>query len=254
MKKVVEFIRACPAALAPLKADVSALGTLPTVAFQYCEAVRAASSYGWYVFPPADIVLRWDGNDVLYALENEWVDLKAIHLDQGSVDYWDRHAPDDLIGYSPPFMSHLLIPGVVQIWSGFFVQTAPGWSLIIRDPANIPQSKSFRCFDGIIETDSFAPCPLFMNIQITATDREIFIPRDKPLFQVMPVLRECYQDVALKDHPIIELSVADNDGYEITDAQWDGVRKTLRRIDADEAVSRSGAYGAKVRRRAKRDA
>lgn len=252
MQKIVEFVRACPAALAPLKADPSALGTLPTVAFQYCEAVRTASSYGWYVFPPADIVLRWDGNDVFYAADDEWIELKAIHLDQESVDYWDNHAPEDMKGYAPPFLSHLLIPGVVQIWSGFFVQTAPGWSLMIRDPANFPQSKSFRCFDGVVETDSFAPCPLFMNIQITATDREIVILRDKPLFQVLPILRESYQDAALRDHPIVELDAGGEDGSQITAAHWDGIRSTLRRTDAEDAVSRSGTYGAQVRRRAKR--
>lgn len=252
MEPIIQFYRACPAALPPMRADESALGTLPTVAFQYCEAVRVASSFGWYVFPPADFVLSWDGIDVRYATEDGWELLRSIHLDDESVAYWDDHAPEDLKGYAPPVLSHLLVPGVVQIWSGLFVATAEDWSIFVRSPANFPQSKSFVCFDGLVETDRFKPCPLFINIRLTSTDTEIFIPHDKPLFQVQPIHRQCYDDQALRTPALIEFGAGDDGtpGMSVTD--WDGIRGTLRRIDDPDAARRSGKYGAAVRRRSKR--
>src|ERR671934_152775 len=49
---VVTFYGAVPGIRAPIRADASGLGTLPSRGFQYCEALRTASSFGWYVFPP----------------------------------------------------------------------------------------------------------------------------------------------------------------------------------------------------------
>ena len=51
----VQFYRIIPEAIPPMPADASALGTLPFAAYQYCEAIRTASSFGWYIFPMADI-------------------------------------------------------------------------------------------------------------------------------------------------------------------------------------------------------
>src|SRR5215210_1880558 len=41
----VTFYRAVPGCRAPIRADASVLGTLPSRGFQYCEALRAASSF-----------------------------------------------------------------------------------------------------------------------------------------------------------------------------------------------------------------
>jgi hypothetical protein len=46
------FYRLIEQARAPRRADRSALGTLPTRAYRYCEAITSAASFGWYVFPP----------------------------------------------------------------------------------------------------------------------------------------------------------------------------------------------------------
>ena len=38
----------------------------PSRGFQSCEALRTASSFGWYVFPPLDFTLQWDGSQILW--------------------------------------------------------------------------------------------------------------------------------------------------------------------------------------------
>ena len=51
-ERTVTFYRAIPQSVEPMRADRSALGVIPTAAFQYCEALTSASAFGWYVFPP----------------------------------------------------------------------------------------------------------------------------------------------------------------------------------------------------------
>jgi hypothetical protein len=63
---VVTFYGAVPGIRAPIRADASGLGTLPSRGFQYCEALRTASSFGWYVFPPIDFTLQWDGSQIIW--------------------------------------------------------------------------------------------------------------------------------------------------------------------------------------------
>src|SRR5262245_35652567 len=167
MSNVVMFHRVFPAATPPLRGDKAALGTLPTAAFQYCEAVRTASSYGWYIFPPVDIRLIWNGADVMYSLGDDWQQLTSIALNDEFVEYWDENAPGDLKGYWPPFMTAMFVPGIVQIWSGLLVSTAKDWSVLIGPLSNIRQTKHYHCFEGVVETDTFRPCPLFINIQLS---------------------------------------------------------------------------------------
>src|SRR5262245_44020519 len=130
-ENVVTFHRVFTAAIPPLRADKSALGTLPTAAFQYCEPVRAASGFGWYIFPPLDIQLMWDGVDVYRAEDGRWCQFSSITLNEDFVRYWDSHAPEELKGHSPPFLTNVFVPGIVQIWSGLFLSTAENWSALI---------------------------------------------------------------------------------------------------------------------------
>ncbi len=249
--KVVTFHRVSPAALPPLRADKAALGTMPTAAFQYCEAMRAASSFGWYVFPAQDIQLMWDGVDVFHAVEGQWTRLSSVTLGDEFTEYWDAHAPDDLKGCSPPFLSSLFVPGIVQIWSGLFVSTADQWSLLIGPPANMAQSRGYACYEGIVETDTFRPCPLFVNIRLQTTDKEIHIPRNKPLFQVRPIRQECYADAVFDHHEIDGLAAPSPDADGMSEEDWSGYRTTVRRVDQPDTRRAPGAYGASRRRRQK---
>jgi hypothetical protein len=251
---IVTFHRVFTAATPPLRADKSALGTLPTAAFQYCEPVRAASGFGWYIFPPLDIQLMWDGVDVYRAENGRWCQFSSITLNKDFVGYWDLHAPEDLKGHSPPFLTNVFVPGIVQIWSGLLLSTAENWSAIIGPISNMPQSQNYSCYEGLVETDRFKPCPLFVNIRLLTTDREILIPKTKPLFQVRPIRRECYAEAALQHLELEGLSPRKESRGSMTDEDWTGYRRTVRRVDAPTDQHVPGSYGAGRRRRAKREA
>ncbi len=91
----------------------------------------------------------------------------------------------------------------MQVWSGLFVKAAPGWSLLIRPPVNLPRSQSFECYEGILEADRWFG-PLFINLRLTATDRPIEINHKKPLLQVQPLLRETYSEKNLRAFRIVD--------------------------------------------------
>ena len=44
----------------------------------------------------------------------------------------DAQAPDEIKGFSPPFLGALQEPGPIQLWTGYIARTAPGWSLFVR--------------------------------------------------------------------------------------------------------------------------
>jgi len=251
-KPIVTFHRIFPDAVPLMRGDNAAIGTLPAGAFQYCEPVRTASSYGWYVFPPKDIRLTWNGVDTYYEEDGAWVSLTSIALSDAFVAYWNANAPSELDGCWPPFMTATFVPGIIQIWSGFLVSTMPDWSVLIGGPPNIPQTKEFSCFEGIVETDGFKPCPLFINIRLQTTDRTIFIPRDKPLFHVRPVHRYCYTDATKLFGEHIGLEPREGEAGGMAPDDWSGYAKTVRKIEVPKGEYSPGRYAARTRRKAKR--
>jgi hypothetical protein len=188
----VTFYGAIPGCRAPIRADPSGLGTLPTRGFQYCEALRSASSFGWYVFPPIDFTLEWDGSQVIWTYRGAkaWYPLTSAQFpDYARV--FDRVAPKQLRGFSPPFLTALAEPGVVQVWTGFFIQSAEDWSVLVRPPANLPRKLAYDLYEGIVETDRWFG-PLFTNIRLVKTDVPVHFDTETPLVQVQPLPRSVY--------------------------------------------------------------
>ena len=241
---MVQFYQIVSEAIPPMPADQSALGTLPFAAYQYCEAIRAASAFGWYVFPAEEIRLRWDGAEVLSYQNDDWELLTSWTLGDEAMARWVELAPDDLKDRPPPYLSMLTVPGLVQVWSGFLIGSAPDWSIHIRQPANLVHSHTYFCYEAIIETDQFRPCPLFINLKLLATDREIVLLKTKPLIQVQPIPRAAYVGLGKKSNTV--------DISEMAKLSWDGVRDTLRSSDPD-SDHRVGSYAARTRRRAKQE-
>ncbi len=240
--QIVSFYRGVPQSYAPMRADRGALGVLPTAAFQYCEAITSASAFGWYVFSPMSFRLLWDGTDVLWTHEGEdsWLPLSSCHFPEFS-NYFDRNAPDDFKGYAPPFLTKIFSPGVVQVWSGLFAKTAPGWSLLIRSAANIPRSQGYEPFEGIVETDRWFG-PLFVNVRLTATDCPIEFSTEKPLFQVQPLIRETYSERHLRSFRFVE------ELSKLTTEDWSAYRETI--VNPNVAPHRPvGRYAVSVRKR-----
>jgi hypothetical protein len=240
---VVSFYTLIPNGRAPERADRSAGGILPTRAFRYCEPVTTASAFGWHIFPPIGLSLVWDGSEVAWTYEGAgaWYTLKSAQF-PGFADRFDRIVPDDLKGFSPPFLSALPEPGLVQIWSGFVVRTAPGWSLLIRPSANVPRSQSYEMYEGIIETDEWFG-PLFINLRLTRTHVPIEIDPEFPLFQVQPIHRSAYASELLDSFRVVPEG-------SWTSEDWDNYRKTVKEPNII-AHRQPGLHAVKVRKRRK---
>jgi Family of unknown function (DUF6065) len=197
-RPIVRFQRFIDNARLPQRADCSAMGTLPTRAYRYCEAVRRATGFGWWVFPPADLRILWDGYDVFWHHDSLDDLLPLLPSAQFTwfASQFDAAAPEDLKGCSPPFLTALPEPGTLQLWTGLMARTSPNWSLLIRSPANLPSPGGHQLFEGIVETDRWF-APLFVNLRGTRTHTPIRLRPDFPLAQVQPLPRELYADATL---------------------------------------------------------
>jgi len=220
------------------RADKSAAGTMPAAAFQYCEAMRTASAFGWYVYPPKDFSILFDGKELFHFDGSDWSPVKRLPFEDEFRDYWNANAAENLIGYDPPFLTELFAPGALQIWSGYFMRTTPNWSMLIRPPANYDVRSLVSPYEGLIETDVFAPCPLFINVRIVKTDVEVWFHKHRPLMQIQPIHRSCY--ASLDDRVVVE-------DAQPRDPIWSEAAITLRK--ADMPTLRPGRYAAATRKR-----
>jgi hypothetical protein len=238
---VITFYRAIPSGRAPIRADTSVLGTLPARGFQHCEALRSASSFGWYVFPPIDFTLQWDGSQVIwtYGGAKAWYPLVSAQF-PGYSKVFDRAAPERMRGFAPPFLTTMAEPGIVQVWSGLMVETAENWSILVRAPANLPRNLGFDSYEGIVETDLWFG-PLFINIRLIKTDVPIHFNSEVPLIQVQPLQRSTYAEEVSNRFAVIG-GLAD-----FPDHAWSRYEENVVRPNLEPA--RAGAYGAAVRRR-----
>lgn len=234
---ILRFHRLFAQARAPERADRAAGGTLPTRAFRYCEALTSATGLGWYVFAPMDFSLLWDGEDVHWTCDllDGWARLGSAQLPDMAAEF-DAAAPAELAGCSPPFLSALPEAGHVQVWTGLFARTRPGWSLLVRAPVNFRLPGGFSSYEGMVETDRWAG-PLFTNLRLTRTDVPIRFSVDMPLLQVMPLERASLAKAARDEPALGELD-------EVDAATWAGYARTVT------PAERPGRYAVESRKAA----
>lgn len=256
-ERLVTFYQAYPYSLPAMRADKTALGSLPVKAHQYCEAIRTASGLGWYVFPATDLQLCFDGVDTFWATDDSWQKLTVEYLPDAD-QWWKPNCPESLADMEPPFVTSLGIPGYVQIWSGLLIKTRPDWSSHIRPIANLPGSNQFFCFEGIVETDNYSPMPLFINLKLQKTDVAINFAADEPLFQVQAIHRSSYSIENQSSYDTIDISRPNcknasefSEVETMTELDWQGYSKTVRPTDASMEEHQSGDYAKTCRKRAK---
>ncbi|MEM7241539.1 MAG: hypothetical protein AAF429_05090 [Pseudomonadota bacterium] len=232
---MLSFFSIHPEIKSPLKADTSALGQIPISAYQYCEAVRTASAVGWYVFPPTEFSLYFDGKEMFIADEGEW---RALRTEPLPAQYEERWAEqfEETYGPCPSMLVDITDAGILQIFTGLYVTTSPDTWCHIRPLVNIHSKSSYWAYEGIVETDSFKPMPLFVNIQITRTNSEIYFPKEFPLFQVSCVPSSLNT---------LNKEARFGSTFDV-DFPADGLTNTLRRQAG--ADIKPGQYGAQVRR------
>ncbi len=238
----VTFYTAVPGCRAPMRADPSVLGTLPTRGFQYCEALRAASSFGWYVFPPIDFTLQWDGSRVLWTYRGAkaWYPLTSAQFPGYQAEF-DRVAPPRLRGFSPPFLTALMEPGIIQVWTGLMIESAESWSVLVRPPANLPRNLAFDVYEGIVETDRWFG-PLFTNLRLIKTDVPIHFSTEIPLVQVQPLHRGTYAEEVSGNFGMVASAA------EFPDEAWSRYEQTIVKPNLDPRRP-VAAYATAARRR-----
>jgi hypothetical protein len=241
---LVTFYRFIAQARPPHRADRSAMGSLPTRAFRYCEAIVTASAFGYYIFPPISFSLMWDGSEVIWTWEGQqnWYPLHVAQFPDFR-EIFDAAAPEEIREFSPPFLGAMQEPGIVQVWSGLVARTAPGWSLLIRPLPNLPRSKNYELYEGIVETDHWFG-PLFTNMRLTTTNVPIEFRADRPLFQAQPIPREVYADIALDNYRVVP------DLQSLQPKDWEDYYETVVRPNLQEHRL-SGRYAAAARKRRK---
>ena len=234
---ICRFYRLIANAPAPRRADRSADGMLPTRGYRYCEPLASASAFGWYIYPPLNFSLVWDGVEIAWTYEgaDDWYPLRGAQY-PGFRQLFEQVAPNPVKPLAPTFLAAAREPGVVQIWSGYLARTAPGWALLSRGPANIPRTQGYEHFEGIVETETWFG-PLFTNIRLTRTNSPVEFHIRYPLLQVQPLLRECYREPAFE---VVELA-------ELTEADWQSFEATMR--PNTDQTRRLGHYAVATRRR-----
>lgn len=243
--RTVEFYRLIQQGVPPKRAERSAAGYLPGRGMRYCDALTSATGYGYWVFPPMDIRLIWDGEQVFwsYGEDESWLPLTGT--DSGAVQYpyyadeFDAAVPEFLRGYSPPFLTALPELGGVQMWTGLLAKTRPGWSLAVRSPVNLPGIPGVVSWEGIIETDLWFG-PLFTNFRITKTETPVYVRSQVPIIQVQPIPQLAYREETLS-------SFAVSDATDLADDDWQQLGKVL--LPHPNPTIRQGEYAVMVRKR-----
>lgn len=239
---IISFHQITRRGRAPIRAERSAMGTLPMRAVRYCEALTSATAFGWWLFPPIGIELLWDGTEIFWRCDEapEWMPLlPSAQLPNYAAEF-DALAPEALKGCSPPFLTALPEPGTVQLWTGLIAQTAPDWHLLVRSPANLPQAGGICLFEGIVETDRWFG-PLFTNMRITRTHTPVRLRDDYPLVQVQPVQRYNYGNDMLDRMDITP------DPSLLTQDHWDAYQNSI--VEPNSRPNRPfGAYAVEARK------
>ncbi len=246
---ICRFYRVIPGAPEPQRADRSADGTLPMIAYRYCEAIACASAFGWYLFPPLNFSLVWDGREIGWTYEgaDDWYPLRNT-LPPNFEGAFAKIAPEGLADLAPSFLAQGKLPGVVQIWSGYLASTAPGWALLSRGVANVHKTRPFEDhealvdtpifenYEGIVETNSWFG-PLFTNVRLMRTNSPVDFHVHRPFFQVQPLLRECYRE------PSFDV----RDAADMTSGDWLRFAATTGRNT--EHMRAPGHYAVETRKR-----
>jgi len=243
--RIVEFVRLIREGIPPKRAERSAAGYLPGRAMRYCDAMTAATGYGYWIFPPMDIRLIWDGEQVFwsYGEDQRWLplsgtDSRAVQFPNYAEEF-DATAPENLGGCSPPFLTALLEPGGLQMWTGLLVQTRPGWSISVRSPVNLSGTPGLATWEGIVETDLWFG-PLFTIFRITRTDTPVHIRAQVPILQVQPIPQLAYREEVLG-------SFAVTDATDMASEDWDRLGRVL--LPNPHPTIRQGEYAVMVRKR-----
>ncbi len=237
---LITFYRFLPG-LKPRRGTPCAAGTLPARAFQYCEAARLGSALGYYVFLPMSFQAEWDGGSSgLWSFDEgaTWYPLSTAAFPDSRAAF-DAIAPEEVRGYCPPFITLGEVPGTLQVWTGLFARTAPGYSLLVRGPANVGRHPHYEVLEGVVEADWWFG-PLFANLRLLTPNLPIRFDSMMPFLQVLPLNRAEYAEEKQNRFTLQEAA-------EMPPELWQAYERSM--IDPLVRNPERGHYAKVVRRR-----
>lgn len=200
----VEFFVFDAEARPPEPASPTVQGSLPSRSVQHCAPITDASGFGWYLFPPVDFALRFDGQALEFArlAGNEpgtWQSLAGGHplaLDEEQRAL--QRAPDrfkaDFDVFDSPQGQFWFIDAdpragnTCEITLAVTARTTPGWSLLIRQPGNWPHPPRHQVLEGVVDTEWYgAKLPVIVRVPEPAHVVRFY--RRLPIAVVQPVPR-----------------------------------------------------------------
>jgi hypothetical protein len=205
---VVTFSSFYPDIRSPEPASRDVIGSLPMRAGQRCNPVTTASSFGWYIYPPIDFALRWDGNTTEWALlkDNEpevWKSLDggydaaipearklvldAVRGGQPEMDIFDK------FGGTIPFINaDPRASNTLEMMVGLVARTMPGWWLLTRSVPNWPHRADHQILEGVLESDWY-PSFLPTVLRLTMPNQIVRFYRQMPIMVVQPIPANAFE-------------------------------------------------------------
>ncbi len=212
----VEFFSHYEGAPLPQPASNDAMGTLPVRAAQHCLPLKAASGNGFYLYPPFDFAVRWDGlrSEFTWLAENGrpegWQTMEnnavfhhpSAAAARASVPAHRAAVLDEVMDPEGPSFINAdpRSPNTMEITTGVVVRTQPGWVTVVRSVANWASPRPYIVLDGVIETDWY-------RTDIPTTIRlpqpgEVRFSRSLPMAQLQVVpLSSLRPEIGNPDHP-----------------------------------------------------
>lgn len=188
MKKTFRAWKLHPKASKIAPAEKSCLGTANKSGIKWCGPYSAANSFGFWVYPPVDVEIFYDGSKFSSIEEDysndDYILLKSLVKpeDKVNIEKWcSPHYGRTKFTYGEADKN------VVQIWTGLILQTPPGYCLQIRSPINFPKN-DYHVMEGILETD-WMQYDIWINL-ICDKNKKIIIKKDFPIAHLVPIKRE----------------------------------------------------------------
>jgi hypothetical protein len=241
---MIEFYQVLEGKYLPMKADPSALGSIPTSGYRYCEPVRTSSGFGWYMFLPLELGIIYEDGNVYFSLDG--FETRSLLVDAiqfpGFPTAFDAAAPAGVEGYAPPFVARTNDEDMLQIWTGAFARTRADISLWVRGPVNVWTPSNAQVVEGVVETDWWFG-PLFANVRFPKEGVPVVFRKDRPFLQVLPFSRSLSVEFT-RSEPTVQRGLEG-----MADLEWDDYDRTI--VKRLKGPRPPGEYAVMSRRKAK---
>jgi hypothetical protein len=200
---LVEFFSIYSDIRPPQPASRDVAGSLPARAARVCPPVTSASAFGWYVYPPVDFAVRWNGGESEWSLleGNEPVLWRSLG---GGYDAplpfakdavaqlpaeWRERDGDvfDPFGGVPSFIdADPRGPERIELNIGMLIRSRPGWLVHVREAPNWPRVEGVQIYEGLLECEwyrSYMP----VIIRLTTQNKVVRFYKHLPLVAVQAI-------------------------------------------------------------------